>query len=112
MKNIKFLLMFNVIFASEFARDENIYRKAILLQRWWKSSLKLKQKLFYDLSDVRRKVLHHSSLLQSNLSGDNVFFVKQLPPVKLSIKFMKEELWTRRMELKILISNSAISVDN
>jgi hypothetical protein len=112
MKNLKLLLIFNVIFALEFARDENISRKAILIQTWWKSSVKLKQKLFYDLSDVRRKVLHNRSLLQSNLSDGHVFFVKQLPPVKISIKSMMEELKTRNMELKILISNSAISVDN
>jgi hypothetical protein len=112
MKNLKLLLIFNVILALESARDENISGKAILIQRWWKSSVKLKQKLFYDLSDVRRQVLQHSSLLKSNLSGDDVFFIQQLPPVKLSIKAMKKELRARNMELEILISNSASVVDN
>ena len=112
MKKIKFFLIFNVLFASEFVKDVNIYRNVILIQRWWKNSIKLKQKMFYDLSHVRRKVLDLSSLTSSSLSGDNFSFCKQLPPVPLRIKSMREELNARNMQLRILISNSAKLVDN
>ena len=112
MKKIQFFIIFNVLFASEFVKDSNSYHKAILIQRWWKSSQKLKQKLFYDLSDVRRKVLVESRLSPLNLSVENALCVKKLPPVKLTIKSMREELNARNMELKILISNLAKLVDN
>jgi hypothetical protein len=111
MKKIQFFLIFNVLFASEFVKDSNSYHKAILIQRWWKNSLKLKQKLFYDLSDVRRKLLDHNGL--ASLGSSNIFTgCKQLPPVKLTIKSMREELKARNTQLKILISNVAKLEDN
>ena len=111
MKKMQFFLIFNVLFASEFVKDSNGYHKAILIQRWWKNSLKLKQKLFYDLSDVRRELLDHNGL--ASLGSSNIFTgCKQLPPVKLTIKSMREELKARNTQLKILISNVAKLEDN